>query len=147
MALFIGFLVVVMVLVCLFLVLLVLMQLPKKDAGAGLAFGGAATDALFGSGSGNFLTKATKYSAIAFFTLAVVLSVLQSRFYHRTGSEFRRLLEQPQNQPGTPLSAPAAGEAMPETPAPSRPAAVPGTNLLSVPLPLPAATNPAPAAP
>ena len=36
---------VVMVVDCLVLVLLVLMQLPKKEAGAGLAFGGAARDA------------------------------------------------------------------------------------------------------
>ena len=47
MAFVIGLLTFVMVLDCLILVLLVLIQLPKKDAGAGLAFGGAATDALF----------------------------------------------------------------------------------------------------
>ena len=49
-----------MVIDCVILVFLVLMQLPKKEAGAGLAFGAGATDALFGAGSGNFLTKATK---------------------------------------------------------------------------------------
>ena len=48
---------------CILLVLLVLLQLPKKEAGAGMAFGGAATDALFGAGSGNVLTKITKYVA------------------------------------------------------------------------------------
>ena len=35
---------VIMVLDCTILVLMVLMQLPKKEAGAGLAFGGAATE-------------------------------------------------------------------------------------------------------
>ena len=40
--------------------IIVLIQLPKKDAGAGLAFGGAASDALFGAGSGNVLTKVTE---------------------------------------------------------------------------------------
>ena len=35
----------------LFLILLVLVQLPKKEAGLGQAFGSGATDALFGSGS------------------------------------------------------------------------------------------------
>jgi len=40
----IGLLTVVMVLDCLALILLVLIQLPKKDAGAGLAFGGGATE-------------------------------------------------------------------------------------------------------
>jgi len=63
MALFIGILTFFMVVVCLILILLVLIQLPKKDAGAGVAFGGAATDALFGAGSGNVLTKTTKYMA------------------------------------------------------------------------------------
>ena len=41
---------------CLLLILLVLIQLPKKEAGMGLAFGSGATDALFGAGSGNALT-------------------------------------------------------------------------------------------
>ena len=40
---FIGLLTVVLVLDCTLLILLVLIQLPKKDAGAGIAFGGAAT--------------------------------------------------------------------------------------------------------
>src|ERR1035441_10511217 len=57
----IGLFTVVMVLDCLVLILLVLIQLPKKEAGMGLAFGGAATDALFGAGSGNVLTKITKF--------------------------------------------------------------------------------------
>ena len=42
----IGLLTVLMVLDCILLVFLVLLQLPKKEAGAGMAFGGAATDAL-----------------------------------------------------------------------------------------------------
>src|SRR6266700_104674 len=74
---FIYFLTAVLVLDCLFLVLLVLVQLPKKDAGAGMAFGaGAATDALFGAGSGNVLTKITKWSAGIFFGLAILLTIL-----------------------------------------------------------------------
>ena len=58
---------------CLFLILLVLIQLPKKEAGAGLAFGGGATDALFGAGSGNALTKITKYATVAFFVLLMLI--------------------------------------------------------------------------
>jgi preprotein translocase subunit SecG len=61
-----------------FLILLVLIQLPKKEAGAGLAFGGGATDALFGAGSGNALTNITKYSIVLFFALALGLSVVQN---------------------------------------------------------------------
>ena len=108
MMLIIGLLTAVLVMVCLFLILLVLMQLPKKEAGAGLAFGGAATDALFGSGSGNFLTKATKYSVGAFFVLAVVISILQNHYSKRNLTEFERNLTNPQNQPVIPAPAVAA---------------------------------------
>src|SRR5271157_1177944 len=65
----IGLLTLIMVLDCLLLVLLVLIQLPKKEAGAGLAFGGGYSDALFGAGSGNVMTKITKYAAGIFFAL------------------------------------------------------------------------------
>jgi preprotein translocase subunit SecG len=76
-SLFIGLLSFVLVLVCLLLGLLILIQLPKKEAGGiGQAFGGGATDALFGTGSGNALTKATKYSASAFVILCVMVSWL-----------------------------------------------------------------------
>src|ERR1700679_4020977 len=73
-----GFLTVLMFLDCILLVLLVLLQLPKKEAGAGMAFGGAATDALFGAGSGNVLTKITKYVAGGFFGLALIMAVVGS---------------------------------------------------------------------
>ncbi len=72
----IGLFTVALVLDCIFLILLVLVQLPKKEAGAGMAFGGAATDALFGAGSGNVLTKITKYATITFFVLTLALAVL-----------------------------------------------------------------------
>ncbi|HEY3854442.1 MAG TPA: preprotein translocase subunit SecG [Verrucomicrobiae bacterium] len=73
-----GFLTVLMFLDCVLLILLVLLQLPKKEAGAGMAFGGAATDALFGAGSGNVLTKITKYVAGGFFGLALLMAVIGS---------------------------------------------------------------------
>ncbi len=60
------------------LMLLVLIQLPKKEAGAGVAFGGGATDALFGAGSGNALTKMTRYGATLFVGLALSLSLLNA---------------------------------------------------------------------
>ena len=62
-SLFIGLLTAVLVLDCVLLILLVLVQLPKKEAGAGWRWGGAA-DALFGAGAGNPLTKITKFAAI-----------------------------------------------------------------------------------
>jgi len=56
--------------------LLVLIQLPKKEAGMGQAFGGGATDALFGAGSGTALTKMTKYVAATFFVLTLLISMI-----------------------------------------------------------------------
>jgi preprotein translocase subunit SecG len=108
---------VVMVLDCIVLVFLVLMQLPKKEAGAGLAFGGAASDALFGAGSGNFLTKATKWSAGIFFALALFLSLLQSYRAHQPGSDFlQRVKEHQEAQPT--IGAPPANTPPPATTTP-----------------------------
>lgn len=114
MAFIIGLLTLVMVVDCLILILLVLMQLPKKEAGAGLAFGAGATDALFGAGSGNFLTKATKYSAIVFFAFAVILSVLNIHFFHQPNIE--RLMTQPTEAPIV-----APGKVAPEQPSATTP--------------------------
>lgn len=71
-----GLLTAVLVLDSLLLILLILVQLPKKEAGVGQAFGGGATDALFGAGTGNALTKMTKYAAGIFLTLCLVLYVM-----------------------------------------------------------------------
>ena len=73
-----------LVLDCLILMLLVLIQLPKKEAGMGQAFGGGATDALFGAGSGTALTKMTKYTAVAFFVLTLLISMM---FGHQNRSK------------------------------------------------------------
>jgi preprotein translocase subunit SecG len=76
-----GLLTVILLLNSLLLILLVLVQLPKKDAGAGLAFGGGAADALFGAGSGNALTKITKWGTVAFIVVALVLGFLQDSLH------------------------------------------------------------------
>lgn len=79
MILIIWLLTALLVLTSLFLILLVLVQLPKKEAGAGLAFGAGTADALLGAGSGNALTKVTKYTVVTFFVLSIVLSVAFNR--------------------------------------------------------------------
>src|ERR1041384_3566598 len=93
MQLLITFLTVLLVLNCLLLILLVLIQLPKKDAGAGVAFGGGATDALFGAGSGNALTKITKYSAGVFLGLSLVLSVMRAHQSEEGSRKFEEELK------------------------------------------------------
>jgi preprotein translocase subunit SecG len=141
MSFIIGILTVLLVLNCLLLILLVLIQLPKKDAGVGMAFGGGAADALFGAGSGNALTKITKYATVIFFLMALVLSHLESRLHQSSSvSEFEKQVQQKQMQ--TPIAQP---------PPPSQPAAASTNNLLSLSLtpptsaPVTAPTN-APAA-
>jgi preprotein translocase subunit SecG len=103
-----------MVLDCVLLVFLVLLQLPKKEAGAGMAFGGAATDALFGAGSGNVLTKITKYCAGVFFTLAILMALIAAHKPESSAVSLAKKLTQrtaaPAAAPQTaPASAPAAG--------------------------------------
>src|SRR5580693_7165970 len=104
-----------MVLSCLLLILLVLVQLPKKDAGAGLAFGAGTTDALFGAGSGNVLTKLTKYAIGVAFVLWMVLGGLQSHFFHREAAglqeNYGHLPSAPEST--APYSAPVTGATAP----------------------------------
>lgn len=91
-----GLLTFILVVNCLVLILLVLVQLPKKDAGAGIAFGGGAADALFGAGSGNALTKITKYAMIIFFALALLLGYLQEKLHRGDSSSFVKQVQQQQ---------------------------------------------------
>src|ERR1700748_2402574 len=99
MSFFAGILTFILVINCLLLILLVLVQLPKKDAGAGMAFGGGAADALFGAGSGNALTQINKYAAIACLALSLVLGMMQNKLHSTdNGADFTRLVEQKQQQ-------------------------------------------------
>ena len=139
MVFFIWLLTMAMVLDCIVLIFLVLIQLPKKEAGAGLAFGGSATDALFGAGSGNVLTKITKYAAGIFFALAVFVALLQSHQRGAAGRDFTSALSKAAAK--TPASAPIAPEA--PAPATTNPGAFP--LMISSNLP-PVTTNAAPAA-
>lgn len=121
MSFIIGLLTVVLVLNCLLLIFLVLIQLPKKEAGAGLAFGGGATDALFGAGSGNVLTQITKWSAGLLFGLAIILTILNTHQRKQTHT-----IVIPKDLPTTSVpSVPAAPAAAPAVTAPvvSAPAA------------------------
>jgi preprotein translocase subunit SecG len=116
---------------CVLLVFLVLLQLPKKDAGAGMAFGGAATDALFGAGSGNVLTKITKYMAGIFFGLALLMAILAA---HRPKSDAAQLAEKLIQRTGAPLAQPSATESTPAS-------TTPGAGLLQLSNLPPAATS------
>lgn len=107
MSLLIGFLTFVLVVDCLFLMFMILLQLPKKEAGAGIAFGGAATDALFGAGSGNALTKMTKYSASLFIGLALLLSFMNTNRTKDVNRGLEQELLKKANAPGAQVAPPA----------------------------------------
>jgi preprotein translocase subunit SecG len=71
-------LLVIYVFVCLFMILLVLMQRPKQE-GLGAAFGANTTDQLFGARTTNVLQKGTVYMAVLFFVLTLTLAILMQR--------------------------------------------------------------------
>ena len=67
------------------LILLILVQLPKKEAGGGLAFGGGASQAVLGAGAGNALTRMTRNLTVFFLSVALLNSVLVSRIHDGKG--------------------------------------------------------------
>jgi protein translocase SecG subunit len=142
-----GILTVVLIANCVVLAFLVLIQLPKKDAGAGVAFGGGAADALFGAGSGNTLTKITKWATICFFVLALFLDFAENRLHRNNASEFEKAVQQvklPMAPPVVPAGTPVPTATQTPVPASTNQPVMP---LLSQPISAPAATNNPTAAP
>jgi preprotein translocase subunit SecG len=70
-------LLIIHVIACVLLLLIVLMQRPRSE-GLGTAFGSAVTDTLFGSSTGNVLTKITTWLGIIFFATTLSLAYLYS---------------------------------------------------------------------
>jgi len=138
-----------LVLDCLFIVMLVLVQLPKKEAGMGQAFGGGATDALFGAGSGNVLTKTTKWAAGIFLGLSILLTVMGGMTSSSGTGRLQRIMSEKPADTTAPTPAPAANVPAANVPAiaPQQPAPikidVPNANAPAT--PAPATPNPAPA--
>ena len=139
---------IILFLISLFLILLVLVQLPKKEAGLGTAFGGGTTDALFGAGAGNVLTQLTKYCTILFLVLCLVLSYMNKRDGETTGTaktgNNKANTEQPA-RPGNGLGGvPSTNQPVPSTnqPVPSTNQPAPSTNQ-----PAPSTNQPAPSTP
>ena len=115
-----GILIFIEVVVSLLLVGAILIQ-RTKDEGLGLAFGGGVGESLFGSRTGNVLTKITIILGIVFLANTLALSLAISRT-NGTGSIVRSRAAPaatPQPMPA-PASAPAAAPAQPAaTPAPT----------------------------
>ena len=125
---------IVHVIVCLFLIIVVLLQSGKAADLAG-AFGGMGSQTAFGPrGSATLLSKATTISAILFMVTSLSLSIVASR---NAGLGTSVLESAPKTS--APKSAPVIpGQA---------PATNPGTTTVPLPLPPAATQQPAPSAP
>ncbi len=102
---------IVHVLVCLFLIIVVLLQSGKAADLAG-AFGGMGSQTAFGPrGSATLLSKATTISAIVFMLTSMSLSILATRNAGGSGSLDLKNKKAPGNPvtltPGTPPPSPA----------------------------------------
>jgi preprotein translocase subunit SecG len=107
------------VIVCVLLVLVVLMQLPRSE-GLGAAFGGAVTENIFGAQTTHVLAKFTVWLGVAFFAITLALAIAYShREAGRTGVQ-RELLNTalPSPSPAAAAPQPTAGDASRATVAP-----------------------------
>ncbi len=134
MGILIGLLSFVLVVVCLLLGLLVLIQLPKEEAGMGMAFGSGAVDTLLGAGAGSALTTITKWVGGIFLALCILLAWL-GNMKNSSGSAAKAVREAVSRSETT---APAAAAA------PAANALITATNAASK-APAPAAAPAAPA--
>ena len=113
--------VVVHVVIAVALVGLVLIQ-QGKGADAGAAFGGGASQTVFGSqGSGSFLTRATTFLAVVFFVTSFSLAIFAKQRAEVAGEVGIPVVEEsaaPAGQPaledGVSDIEEAAGDALPE---------------------------------
>lgn len=110
---------IVYVFVCLFLILVVLLQ-SGKGGGLGSAFGGGTSQQIFGgAGAGNLLTRLTAVFAFAFMVLSVWLAFLSTsgeQALERAVREQTAAQEAAAETQGDPEEAAAAEESEP-TPA------------------------------
>jgi preprotein translocase subunit SecG len=125
MGILIGLLSFVLVIVCLLLALLVLIQLPKKEAGMGMAFGSGAVDTLLGAGAGSALTTITKWMGGVFLGLCILLAWL-GNLKSGSGSAAKAVREAVSRSEATAPAAPmASGLITPTNAAPATPAPAP----------------------
>jgi len=114
---------VIHVLACLFLIVVVLLQ-TGKGADMGAVFGGGSQTLFGSSGAGNFLTKLTTGTAIAFMLTSLLLTIHASR---APSSDLLNRLPAAEAPAAPPEPEPEAKAPAPEAPAaPPQPAAPAG---------------------
>ena len=111
------------VIVCVFLILVVLLQ-QGKGADVSAAFGASSSQTTFGArGATTLLEKITTWSFVAFSVLAVAISLIQAR---RPGSVLGRSATQAPASSKAAVPAPAPVTALPAAPvSPASPAPAP----------------------
>ena len=118
----------VYVIVCVFLVLVVLLQ-QGKGADVSAAFGASSSQTTFGArGATTLLEKITTWSFVAFSVLAVVISLMQARPRSSVLAKAKS-------------AAPAKAAVPAPAPAPASVPASPGGAVPAVPAPVPPATK------
>ena len=114
MSLVIGILTFVLILTSLFLVMVILMQRAKNDAGMGSAMGGSSMESTLGAETSNVLSKATINATILFFVVSFVLymaHIYQTKHREDTDTKLPTV-----GAPASPAAAP-----QPATPQPVEP--------------------------
>lgn len=125
----------VYVVVCLFLILVVLLQ-QGKGADVAAAFGASSSQTAFGArGATTLLERITTWSFVAFSVLAIGISIIQSRPHSAISSAASKGAAAPAPKPALPV---------PAVPSTTGSAAVPVSG--SAPAPAPASSAPAPPA-
>ena len=155
-----------LVLICLFAVLVILMQRPSANAGMGSALAGGAAESVFGGGTTEMLGKIT-YALIALFFLisfGLYLGFLVEGKNRGKGADALDVLTkppvtaptettapavtptEPPVTPSAPTAAPESATPQIEFPSPPPPAPKPAEPVLEIPAqPVPEATPPIPA--
>lgn len=108
------------VLICLLLVLVVLMQLPRSE-GLGAAFGGSVMSDALGTGVSSFLSRSTVWLGISFFVVTLLLAIAYAHEGTGNSAEKAKLLAPvpAAATSATPAASPVAAPAVAPVAAPS----------------------------
>jgi preprotein translocase subunit SecG len=101
------------IIICLLLVLVILMQLPRSE-GLGAAFGGAVTENIFGAQTTHVLARFTVWLGVAFFAITLLLAISYGqRDRGRTPVQRELLNASASSQPASTAAASASSAATP----------------------------------
>ena len=108
---------IVHIIVCLFIIIVVLLQ-SGQSADIAAAFGGAGSQTAFGPrGATTVLSKATTWAAVLFMLTSISLSIFASRTSHASGSVLGNMKTAPAKSAPAPTNQPSPN---PSTPAPQQ---------------------------